>query len=150
MVYLPPRDMLCGSLESRSGAPGTSLLQHRTGGRGQPVYERPWGAVRRHAFPSQGHQSRVSVGEVSVGLTNSCETPFLPGIGLSFKNHGENWTELNGEAQSRGADLPSSVFPARQGVEVACRSQSSIREDKDSQEEKMIQVAPESHSGSQN
>lgn len=54
--------------------------------------------------------------EVSVGLTNSCETPFLPGICLSFKNHGENWTELNGEAQRRGADLPSSVFPARRGV----------------------------------
>lgn len=59
------------------------------------------------AFPSQGHQSRVSMDEVSVGLTNSCETPFLPGICLSFKNHGANWTELNGEAQHRGADLPS-------------------------------------------
>lgn len=49
--------------------------------------------------------------EVRLGLPNSYKIPFLPGICVSFKTHGKNWTELNGEAQHRGADLPSMVFP---------------------------------------
>lgn len=86
-------------------------------------------------FLSQGHQ-------VSLGLPNSCKTPFLPGIYLSFKNHGENWTELNGEAQRRGADLPSVVFPALGGVCGSGLKVTVQQAGELSQEEKMIRVVP--------
>lgn len=53
------------------------------------------GCIAECPFPQQGHQG--SVDEARWDCPTAADTLFR--ICLSFKHHGENWTELNGEAQ---------------------------------------------------